>query len=198
MTSTDTPMPETAPLFDLPELALVGEEVEPEPEPVLEEPEGYSLLRIWREVLSNIEAARDEDVAIGIAGRIVATWPQLKFQDLPRYHQMYHAILLDIREELDRVISEHPGAADFMESDDMTENGALYKELVVAWNVHLDGLELEWRAEAEDSHITYAAIVDARTFLFSRNGLAGHLEARGFNVPSEEIAEAIQAARGEL
>jgi len=163
-----------------------------------EEKPGLSLLRLWREVFSNVEAVREQKVAMGVAGRIVATWPQLKLQDVPAYHRRYHDVLLLLRDELDRVIEENPGAIDRLEDTDMEENFPLYKELVVSWNVLLDGLELEWDAAADDSHIEYAAVVDSRAFLFSRNGLAGHLEARGFDMDPDEIAQAIQSARGEL
>lgn len=168
---------------------------QPEPE---EEKPGLSLLRLWREVFSNIEAVREQKVPMGVAGRIVATWPQLAFKDITPYHRRYHDVLLLLRDELDRVVEEHPGAIDRLEDTDMEENYPLYKELVVTWNVLLDGLELEWDAAAADAHIEYAAVVDARAFLFSRNGLAGHLEARGFDIDPDEIAQAIQSARGEL
>lgn len=163
-------------------------------EPIEEE---KSLLYIWSDVLSNIEKVRDEGINMAVAGRIVAHWPHISFQETAIYHEKYHAILLQFRDELDRVIAENPGAIDFMKSDDIAENHKLYKELVVNWNILLDKLELAWDATEPQAHIDYAAIVDTRAFLFSQTGFAGHLEARGFTADSEEIFEAILQSREE-
>lgn len=159
--------------------------------------EGHSLLRIWSEVLSNVERARDEGVNMSVAGRIVSSWPQISFQETAIYHNMYHEILLELRELLIKTIRDNPGAIDHMEKADMELNHKLYEQLVIDWNILLDEYELEWNAQDEDSHIWYAAIVDARVFLFNREGFAGHLESRGFTLDSDEIFEAIRAAREE-
>lgn len=162
-----------------------------------ETPEQHSLLRVWSEVLSNIEDAAAEPVSMGVAGKIVAGWPQISFQETERYHELYHDYLLDVRSLLEATIADHPGAIDHMEADDIAENFEIYKALVISWNIRLDELEQAWRATDEDSHVVFAALVDARGFLFSRTGFAGHLEARGFTLDTEEIVEAIQIARGE-
>lgn len=178
---------------DVEDLASMG--LGPDGEPLAPD---RSLLRIWREVLSNIERLAAEPVSMGVAGKIVAGWPALTFQDTPRYHELYHEYLLDIRALLDAVIEDNPGAIDHEGDDDMKENYELYKELVIGWNLRLDELESAWRAEDEDSHIQYAALVDARGFLFSPMGLAGHLEAKGFELDSQEVIDALKAMRGEV
>lgn len=157
----------------------------------------YSLLRVWTEVLSNIEDELQQPVSLGVAGKIVASWPFIKMQETPQFHTRYHELLLECRAELERVIRENPGAIDFEGEDDIVENGKLYKELIVAWSLLLSDHEEEWRAGALDSHILYAVLVDVQAFLFSQNGLAGHLTAKGFELTSDEIVEAITVAREE-
>jgi len=157
----------------------------------------YSLLKVWLELLSNVEEVKDQPIPMFVAHKVVNAWPKLSYQDTAVYHSLYHALLLDVRRILQEVVSEHEGCLDFEGDDDAEQNRPIYYELVVAWNVLLDQLELEWRATDEDSHITLAAMVDVRAFLFSRTGFAGHLEARGISFETEEIAEAIAAAREE-
>lgn len=157
----------------------------------------YALLRVWLELLSNVENVRDQPIPLVVAHKIVNAWPKLSYQDTAKYHQLYHGLLVEVRNILKEVVDEHPGCLDFEGEDDARENHGIYHELVIAWNVLLDQYELEWRAEAEDSHITLAAMVDVRAFLFSRTGFAGYMEHRGITFDTDEIAEAIAAAREE-
>lgn len=174
-----------------------AEEVAEELEFEEQSEDGLSLLALWSDVLANVEAVREQGVDMALAGRIVSQWPQISFQEVSRYHEYYHDLLLRLRDILSDAIKENPGAADFTESDDIAENHAIYKQLVIDWNILLDREELAWDVDSADSHITYAAVIDARTFLFNRNGFAGHLDARGFTLSTEEITEAILAAREE-
>ena len=155
----------------------------------------YTLLRVWNEVLANLDAIRAEGVSMALAGRIVSQWPQISFQETPIFHDMYHDLLLQFRDKLDAVIAENPGASEVPAEEDLEHNYKHYKRLVIDWNILLDQAELQWDATSEHSHVMYAAIVDARQFLFSRNGFAGHLEQIGFTLEVEEIQQAILAAR---
>ena len=155
----------------------------------------YTLLRVWSEVLFNLDAIRAEGVSMALAGRIVSQWPQISFQETPIFHDMYHDLLLQFRDKLDAVIAENPGATEVSAEEDLEHNYKHYKRLVIDWNIVLDQAELQWDATSEHSHVMYAAIVDARQFLFSRNGFAGHLEQIGFTLEVEEIQQAILAAR---
>lgn len=162
-----------------------------------EEHEQFSLLRMWSEVLAAGDSQRDEPVTIGVAGKIVASWPFISFQETKRFHELYFEVLGDMRALLEEIIRDNPGAADIMSNDDMKENYDLYKQLVIDWNIRLDELERAWEADAPDSHIWYAVLHDVRGVLFGRTGLAGHLEARNFELSADEVTHALQVARGE-
>ena len=155
----------------------------------------HALLRVWSEVLFNLDAIRADGVSMALAGRIVSAWPQVSFKETPIFHDMYHDILLQFRDKLDDVIAENPGASEVSAEEDLEHNYKHYKRLVIEWNILLDQAERRWDATSEHSHVMYAAIVDARQFLFSRNGFAGHLEQIGFTLDVEEIQQAILEAR---
>lgn len=155
----------------------------------------YSLLRVWSELLSNLEAEAELSIPMGPAGQLTAIWPKLAFQDLDTYSDLYYSYLLEARDVLHEIIQDNPGCMDFEGEEDAEQNRRHYRQLVVDWNVLLDRREMAWRASDPDSHISYAALVDARRFLFDREGLAGHLEARGITFATDEIREEILAAR---
>lgn len=157
----------------------------------------YTLLRVWREVLSNVETAKNEYIGMDVAGRIINQWPHLTFQEVVRYHELFHDGLLEIRKVLDDVIAEHPSAIDVKGEEDLAENHAVYKDLIFRWNILLDRKQNTWDVSDPESHIQYAAFVDVRGFLFRDDGFAGHLEQLGFTLSTEELTEAVLAARDE-
>jgi hypothetical protein len=156
------------------------------------------LLTVWTEVLKSIEAVHDQPIPAVVAHKVVSTWPKLSYQDTVIYHDLYHSLLTEMRELLQDTIAEHPDALAWFGEDDARENRKLYIDLLVAWNVYLDQREQEWDAADETSHIQIAALVDARAFFFSTMGLAGHLNAIGFDVPDDEFSIALEAAVAEL
>lgn len=155
----------------------------------------FSLLKVWSELLSNLEAEAELPIPMGPAGQLTAIWPKLSFQDLDTYSDLYYSYLLEARDALHEVIRENPGCTDYEGDEDAEQNRLLYRQLVVDWNVLLDRREMAWRSSDPDSHISYAALVDARRFLFERDGLAGHLEARGITFQTDDIRDEILAAR---
>lgn len=155
----------------------------------------FSLLRVWAELLSNIEEVEGQPIPMYLAGQLTSVWPKLSFQDIKTYHELYHGYLSEVRDLLHEEIKDNPGCLDHEGDEDAKENARIYRDLVVAWNVLLDAYEREWRTEDEDSHIRYAALVDVRRMLFARDGLAGHLEARGVSFDEDEIRDEIMAAR---
>lgn len=179
---------ETIKVEDMPPLEVIGEG---------EDSDQRTLLKLWKEILQHVEPSSEEKVSMAAASKIVSSWPKISYQETPLYWQMYHALLLEMRDILSAVVKDNPEAVDIPSDQDIEENRALYKRLIVEWNVALDDHEREWDPADEDSHIRFAAIIDVRGFLFARTGFSGHLEARGFDMDPDEVAEAIREARGE-
>jgi hypothetical protein len=102
------------------------------------------------------------------------------------------------RDVLAQVVEDNPGCFEFTDELDLEHNGPLYLDLLVKWHSMLDTLETAWRAEDAESHLWVAVIPDVRAFVFSTNGLAGHLDQIGFALTNDEFVEALQkAATGE-
>lgn len=154
-----------------------------------------SLLEVWRELLSNIEQVRAAPIPVLIAHKTVTTWPKLSYQDTAVYHDMYHGILLSVRDVLDKEISEHENCLQWVGTEDLEHNGKIYKALLIQWNLMFDDLERTWRAEDPLSHIQVVAMVEARAFVFTDTGMVGHLGTLGFEWSNEDFMNALEQAR---
>lgn len=147
-------------------------------------PAPRTLLETWRELLASIEQAKAEKVGIALANRIVSTWPQLTYQDVTRYHERYHELLLELREILHAEISADPDCLKNVEND-AVDNRRHYVNLLFCWQAASLRWEHEWDAASPDAAIEIAAIGDATGFFFGKpspdgrgqQGLVDHLGA---------------------
>lgn len=156
-----------------------------------------SVLELWSEILSNVELVSKEKIPAQVAAKVVASWPKLSFQDTARYHERYHEILGGMRDSLKETLRLHPDALKNVGDDDAVENHAVYRDQLVEWTCQLDQIEQDWDAVDPESHIELAAVIDARAFIFSEMGFAGHLGAIGFSLGEDEFLEALSDAKGE-
>lgn len=160
-------------------------------------PAEHSLLEIWSLVLDNVSAVAKQPIPANVAAKVVASWPFLTFQETAQYHLIYHQILEELGDDLSELIRKHPEAIGWVGDDDAEHNHALYREILVTWHNQLDSYEEDWRAGDSNSHIWIAAIADTRAFIFSQMGLAGHLDAIGFQMSDGEFLEAVVESREE-
>lgn len=156
-----------------------------------------SLLELWDKALEPIKEVAENPIPITVAHKVVASWPFLSFQDTALYHQEYHSILGECHQVLKDLLAEHPEALGWVGEKDAEENHEHYRDVLVAWHILLDQIEADWDAEDPESHITVAAVADARAFFFSSTGFAGHLDAIGFSLANDEFLAAVEEAKGE-
>lgn len=154
-----------------------------------------SLFEVWRELLSNVDKVAGEPIPMVVAHKVVNSWPKLTYQDTARYHAVYHEFLNTLKAPLEAVIAAHPEVLDRSGTEDGELNHEHYLNLLVTWHLGFEKLEQEWRAGDGDSHIQLAAQIDARSFVFSATGFAGHLDAIQFQVSDEEFMAAVEAAK---
>jgi hypothetical protein len=175
---TETPLSEQ----DMLDLEALGETAEPTQR---------TILAIWKELLSNVEASGQEKVTPGLAVRIVRTWTFLTFQDTPTYHTLYHTHLKRLRGFLHEALEEHPNATQFVGDEDYENNRQIYIDLLARWNFELDEMESRWDASSPTAGILLAVIADLRVFIMSAEGLAGHLDTINFQLTEDEFRAAL-------
>ena len=172
------------PVEDLPELP---EDLQAEVNAALgQAPElTHTILEIWQSILSNIEANEDEHISPRYANSIVSNWPRLKFQDVSTYTRQYFAFLKSLREILIEEIAKDPAALERVK-DDAEENREHYLELIGGWQELIEQWEQEWNSDADDSHVTLAALADATSFFVGAQGLVEHLSQINFQFTDED------------
>lgn len=145
-----------------------------------EQPVNHTLLEIWDNILSNIEAVAAEKVSPIVANKIVSSWPKLSYPDTALYHTRYHDILTMYRQALRDKIAENPGCFKNIgevgsETGDAFANRQVYIDLIVTWQRIDNRLQDEWTATDPNSHVEIAAIADAAAFVVGPQGLIQHL-----------------------
>ena len=145
----------------------------------------HTILEIWAQVLSNIEANEGEHISPRYANSIVSNWPRLKFQEVSAYTQKYFTYLKSLRELLTEEIAKDPAAFERVEND-AEENREHYLELIGAWQERIEMWEQTWQSDAKDSHVTLAALADATSFFVGAQGLVEHLSQIGFQFTDED------------
>lgn len=156
-----------------------------------------TLLAVWNEVFKSGKNVAAEPIPMMAAHKVTSSWPKVSYQDTVIYHRLYHEYLADLGTVLEETIAKHPEALKNVGAEDATENRELYVDLLIAWHLCFDARDEAWDAGDADSHIQVAAIVDARHFVFSDMGLAGHLGAIGFVLDDEEFLTRLVAAKAE-
>jgi hypothetical protein len=146
-----------------------------------------TLLETWRELLSSIEPSAAERMTPQTASRISAAWPQVKIQETPRYNELYHDYLTDLREILLAEIEGHPEALKRIEKDG-EENAEHYLNLLLLWQQQVAVWQHEWDAAGDEAHIELAAMADAQGFFLGATGIVNHLDSIGFEFNAEDSA----------
>lgn len=160
-------------------------------------PARVCLLTAWKDVFSNVAAARAKPISLAEASRTVATWPKISFQETAIYHERYLGLLQQLADKLDDV---RPAAFEFKGDDDGIANREDYIALLVEWHIVLDEHKDAWEATHPESHIEAAALADAGGFIFNEVGLLGHLGAIGLELDEQTFMQRVrdeQEKRGE-
>lgn len=148
----------------------------------------YSLLKVWQEVLSNIEEAMETRLSMAAVNNITRAWPQIKVQEASTYHWAYHSNLLVMRRILEAVIGSDEDAIDREGKEDIELNRKHYITLLTEWQRQVVRWELDWNSEDKEAHIWMAAFLTVGEFFFGDSGLVRHLDLRGFELSDDEAA----------
>jgi len=168
----------------------------------------HTCLEVWSQVLGNVEKVSKEKVQAHVANKIVHSWPKISFQETPRYHALYHEMLLEAEQALKGILKKYPKAFKNRgdvgaEDSDAVANRDAYVDVMFEWNMLLNRHEHAWDAAHPESHIQIAVFADAFAFLLGEQGLIQHLGQPqvGFQfteADQQALQERLQAAREEL
>ena len=138
------------------------------------QPLDYTILKVWKEILSNIEAGQAERISPVVANNILSQWQRLNFGDLQLYWELYHRVLAGYREVFHEILKANPDAIDQVEND-ATENRAVYFEIIKEWTRYARAQETEWDVSDRHAGVKLAAMLDASKFFFGPMGIIQQL-----------------------
>lgn len=130
----------------------------------------HTILEIWRDLLSNIEVAREERVTPVIANRVITSYPKLNYADVPAYWDLYYDLMTELRDILDDQIATDDEALSNVE-DDAVANRKHYVELLFAWSDRIAQWEEQWDATSPRAAIELAAIADVASMFMGQTGM---------------------------
>lgn len=156
-----------------------------------------TVLRIWKEIFSNVDASEASKMPLPEALAILTTHPFMKMDYIGEYTRIYHDLLRAAKGVVEFEIEQHPGCLDNIEND-AEDNHAAYLGIVIGWHTLLFEAESAWCWDNKYAEAEAAAILSATQILFSDTGLSAHLEQIGFQIDEDERAMIVAARTGEV
>lgn len=169
---------------------------------MLDEAPPRTLLETWDKLLESAATVREERIAPDVAVKIVQSWPELKYSDLPAYNELFFSHV----EEAHRILKEEIAKNDnclLNVDNDAEENGDIYRELIFLWQKHFLEVSHEWDPASVDAAVALAAMGRAQSFLFEPGrGLINHLDhLKGFefgDADRDAMGDRLRAVQEEL
>ena len=156
----------------------------------------HTLLKMWSEVLGNIDTERDAKVRPQVALGLLSTWPILELEDITEYIRIYYSMLDDYRNVVTAAAKAHPEALEIHGEGDAVENRDLYLTLAGRWQQVQNRHEDSWTVDMEGSASWIAALSDTTNFVLGPTGLIAHLDQIGIT-PTDAELETIDKIRTE-
>lgn len=146
-----------------------------------------TVLRVWREMLSHLEAASVEPISSAFVVRILSAWPRLELSEIKAYWDFYYASAIKLRDLMEDAIATDPDSVERVE-DDGTVNREVYLEVMYLWSRQFEEWEREWDYSAPHALAETFATADIFEFFLGRQGLVAYLyqEYIGFEWGEED------------
>lgn len=176
-------------------MTLLGEDTSGE----RQAPDFHPILEVWKEVLAPAQSMRDDYITPMYANRIIGTYPEITFKDMPRVQSSYFDKIEELRQILLAEIESDPDCLTYTSAEeDLANNAQHYKALLFDWQIRIVEWEREWLCTNDDAAVELAAIGEIFKMFFGDMGLTAHLSSIQFNFSEsdqEELIELLNAAK---
>jgi hypothetical protein len=162
-----------------------------------------SLLEIWRAVIQPAVSGemRKDPISPQWATKMVTTYPGISFADVDGIH---HGVF-DLAAELGALLDEEIASDDeclkvVSAEEDVERNSGHYRNMLIAWQVHLMLIELNWKPSDKRAAVQLAVLSEVQQMFLGQTGLVAHLDTIGFQYTDEdqaELADHLMAKRAE-
>ena len=135
-------------------------------------PADHTVLEIWQKVLSNVDAAKKEQITTTNAFKLLSSYPFLATKDLVPYYTAFYRCLEQYRDVLEFEIGTDDRCLEWTDPDlDSENNRHHYTNLMVNWQRLALSLRTDWEASSELAGPQLAALNDSQSFMLGEKGI---------------------------
>lgn len=139
-------------------------------------PEYHTVLEVWKAVLSNAPGEAAQEVPPAWASRIVTSYPQIQYQDMERFRDLYFGLVIELANIVELEIeTDDECLNNFTPEDDIEHNTWHYKNILRDWQLAVLQRELDWRCTNDTAAIELAVIGEVNKMFFGDQGFTQHL-----------------------
>jgi len=162
-----------------------------------------SLLEIWRAVIEPAVSGemRKDPISPQWATKMVTTYPGISFADVEGIHHGVFDLAAELGALLDEEIASDDECLNVTSAEEDVElNSGHYRNMLIAWQVHLMLRELSWKPSDSSAAVDLAVLSEVQQMFLGQTGLVAHLDTIGFQYTDEDqaqLADALMAKRAE-
>ena len=148
------------------------------PETDLEDMPFRTVLELWTAVMEPLTEEWGRTITMHWATRIVTTYPEMRFADVPEFRDRFFAkadVLATILKE--QIAGDDECLKRVSAEEDAMFNGRLYRSILTAWQKEFILWEMKWRVEDDAAALEMAAIAEIHKMFFGTGGLIGLLDS---------------------
>jgi len=143
----------------------------------------HSILEVWREVLKPAVAERTVKITPQWANRIVSSYREISFRDVPAFRDLYFDRIEELNDILKTEIASDDECLNINSpEEDVERNSHHYLNLLVDWQKALLQWELDWDVADEKAGVDIASISEVHRMFFDQTGLTSLLDNIKFEV----------------
>lgn len=163
----------------------------------VEPPQFHTVLEVWREVLKPIESERQANITPQWATRIVQSFADLHYNDMPEFQRRYFDKLTQFQDILLQEIAGDDECLNYDEpAEDVEHNAHHYKNVMMLWQMALLQWELDWDTSDPAAALELAAISEVHKMFFGQTGMTAYLDNIGLQFNDDDQAELLGALEG--
>jgi hypothetical protein len=147
----------------------------------------HTILEVWREVLRPAERERYKKITPQWANRIVATYREIAYQDVPIFRDAYFDKIAQLQEILDNEIaSDDECLNQTSPEEDVEYNSNHYLNILIDWQKAFLYWELAWDCTDQYAPMELAAISEIHRMIFDNTGLTSLLDNIQFQFTEDD------------
>lgn len=159
----------------------------------------HPILMVWREILKPARDELDARITPQWASRIVASYRDVAYADMPMMRDLYYGKIIELLEILDAEIATDDECLKYTSpEEDVEHNSRHYKNLLRDWQMRFLSWEMAWDCTSGVAGVELAAISEVHKAFFGETGVTQYLDNIKFQyteADQRELADALEVLK---